>query len=852
MPFTADPHSGHLYMTVETLEGNTMANLLCIDGPIIALRLFSVNPDRVRTVLSLGEGRPLRMRYAADNDTVTVTARELASHARSRASVSRLVFAPVPEDERITEGVSSNRDLRMTVPVDDFWLTVEGRADTMIMAGSFPIVELTSETSRSPDEVDPRFYPQLLAEGMLLAHMAAEEKEAAAATVRLTFTRARSAAFRSFDLTADRDRLRAAVASLIARVLPFVRLTRERNGEGRARLQAMRFPYDSPREAQRDFLVEAFRTVRTGGRLLVSAPTGTGKTMAALYPAMKGLALGDCDKIFYLTAKTVTGRAAAAAFRELNLQAPETRCVMIHAKERTCPRRSPGGRPRCGGCPLNGTLDGVPLAQRRDEALAALLQDGRCYEEEILCRYAERYRLCPYELSLDVSEWCDLVVCDYNYVFDEKVRFRRYFGAAPLISKPVFLVDEAHNLPDRARDTYSFTLFLSRLGATETDDPELRDRLEDLAAEVRRLGGLCSMEERLSETDGEPVRVGFHLDSARPGGLIKPLEDLSERCRKLLKPGIPEDAEDRLAELLGDCRKALNVLERFDGHFRLLVERYDEEVTVRLLCLDPSGPLKRMLEPAHAAIFFSATLTPLPYFMDILGCPDGRTLDLPSPFISDNLCVAAADYISTRFQDRDGTAAAVASAIAAMTEAKCGHYIAYFPSYRFLKKVGRLLVRRLPDVKIVVQHQEMSLRDRSRFLEAFENASPGESMLGLCVLGGSFSEGIDLQGDRLIGAAVVGIGLSGLSSESQLLEEYFESTREGGREYAYVYPGINRVLQAAGRVIRSEEDRGVVLLIDDRYADPGIRRLFPDHWHHLKYVGDEDSLRAVLDRFWKE
>lgn len=795
------------------------------------------------------------MRYDRERKTVLLPAAELATYARRRGSLEAINFtpaldAPVPD----ASGIGTAVDFSLTEQYDSFSVTVSGTADTVITRGAAAILEVAEER-RQIDSATPFSSPALFAKGVVLAHLAAAERGYLAVTVRQTFTKRNTAKYKSFDLTLDREELRRMFASLMSRAVPFARLIAYREEEGTRQIEALKFPYKTPREAQKDFLIENFRTLRRGGRLLVSAPTGTGKTMAALYPAVKALATGDADKIFYLTAKTVTGIAALNAVREMAASAPALKCIPIYAKERFCPVRLRGGEAHCYDCPLAGTVEGISYEERRDNALPELLREGSVFEPAMVNYFAEKYQVCPYEFSLDASVYCDVIVCDYNYAFDPALRFRRYFGDEPLCEKPVFLVDEAHNLPDRAREMYSSALSLSTLGKYEearaaflpTDD-ELRDALAGAALAVRSLESLA-VGEKLYDESGEEHEVAYGVSRDVPEALRAPLETLLDLSRRRLFSHASPEAADLAGAIYADAKKMLLSIARFGKEFRVFVEKTPEDTSVRLLCLDPGPTLSDMLSRARGAVFFSATLSPLPYFQDLLGCSGGKTLDLPSPYEEENLCIAVADYISTRLADRGFTAESVAEAIAAMVEAKDGHYLAYFPSYKFLKAVGRILVGRLPGVKLVIQRREMSIAERDRFLAEF-NTVKGETVLGLCVLGGIFSEGIDLRGDRLIGAAVVGTGLGGLSSEGNLLEEYFEETREGGKEYAYVYPGINRVLQAAGRVIRDENDRGVVLLIDDRYDDPTLRKLLPAHWREMKFVGNDASISALFRRFW--
>ena len=287
----------------------------------------------------------------------------------------------------------------------------------------------------------------------------------------------------------------------------------------------------------------------------------------------------------------------------------------------------------------------------------------------------------------------------------------------------------------------------------------------------------------------------------------------------------------------------------FDERFCFFAEKTGEQVNVDLLCLDPSDIIRRMNTAAKAVIQFSATLSPMEYYKTVSGTPNAAELDLASPYDRENLCLVAYDSVSTRFGDRKNSAYEVAEAIAEAISVKEGNYLVYFSSYSYMKTVFRHFAPMMPEATLVMQKAGMSYKERERFLSVFGDRRY-RNVVGFCVLGGMFSEGIDLTGEKLIGAVIVGTGMPGLSAKRNIMMEYYDSTMEKGREFAYIFPGMNKVLQAAGRVIRSEEDRGMVLLIDDRYGEPGTRLLFPEHWRHLRYTGDPRSLRHILAEFW--
>ena len=415
-------------------------------------------------------------------------------------------------------------------------------------------------------------------------------------------------------------------------------------------------------------------------------------------------------------------------------------------------------------------------------------------------------------------------------------------------------MDEAHNLPDRARSMYSAQIsdedFFAVYARVDADaDPELETALGGWLMTLRRLGKLCR-ENRNKNEDGS--ENGYYLNRA-------PLENFNESTVQLrrsldafLRRSPAHPLADALTDLSARLRRYTGLAELFDAHFLTTVELLQDRVTVQIFCLDPSGVLNTCLHRARAAILFSATLTPLDYFADILGAGKGaELLELPSPYDPERLCVTVVPSVDARMEERARSYKKIANMIAATVSARAGNYMVYFPSYDYLEHVLEVFAARYPKVTCIVQQRNMSQREREEFLARFQ-ADEGRLRVGFCVLGGSFSEGVDLPGSRLIGVLVVGTGIPGLSNERNILREHFENTRERGYDYAYTYPGMNRVLQAAGRVIRGEDDRGVVVLLDARYAQEPYLHLYPRHWQGMVSAGDAASLARRLQLFWQK
>lgn len=789
----------------------------------------------------------MKFLYSAEHDCAVMNTEQLSCFARTKTR--RIIpeeISVLPRDGRFGVPLSSRTECDgVSVEVSDVCDVVYSGA-----------IQLIREKRRNRSSISPAQIAQMC----IFGHLYCESTGENSVRMIITFT-SPDKENESLYFDADGDFLRLAFNSLISRAIPFCRVICE-HGRGLSDFAAAPFPYHSIREGQRDFINDAYRAIKQGKRLVVSAPTGIGKTVSALYPAVRSVGSGLCDKIFCLCAKNETGKAFFDASRNLSRYIPQLRAIFITSKERVCPYRGLGySSRRCRlGCNLVSTM-GTSYEVRRDEALLALLSEHRVFSTELIEKFAAEHTVCPYELSLDLSEYCDIVVCDYNYVFDFSIRFKRYFNEVH--ENYVFLIDEAHNLPKRGRDTYSAVI-------SDSICQTLRESISEgvkmckentgenadikLCAEVEsKINGLSEVFGKIlnytaleAELEGDEVH-GFYKSSSVPTELSMSLGELSFALSKLITElGMIPRSLERADSLI---RKFISVCDLFDEHYTFFAENTGKQLNISLVCLDPSYLLDRAMSCARSTVIFSATLSPEDYFADVCGCADAHILSLDSPFDPENLCLVCVDSVKTTLAERRKSAAEVAELITAVIEAKRGNYLVYFPSYDYLKRVYKLFIHMAEDVNAICQTSGMDRNERKVFLSNFEHENP-MTTVGFCVLGGMFSEGIDLAGDALIGAVIVGNGMGSITSEQNILREYYDSTRENGMEYAYIYPGFNNVMQAAGRVIRSENDRGVVVLIDERYSDPNIQRLFPKYWNHMKFTSDSYTLSELCERFW--
>lgn len=678
---------------------------------------------------------------------------------------------------------------------------------------------------------------------VVAAYLAAMKSDAKKMTFCLTLSHG-AHDIRTVEKTMTREELTAAVARLVDLFVPFASLVAERTLVRVPACRALSFPYPVMREQQHAFMTEMLRAVKAHGALLAEAPTGTGKTMAALYPALKAFGAGYAERIFYFTSKNTTAAAALSAAVRLS-DAAQIRAVHITAKERLCPVRS--------GEPYKCTPSVCPRAgghyKRLADAICDIVTAHRVIGEKEILAYAEKYNLCPYEFAMDLTDYSDLIVCDCNYLIDETAYFRRYFSGEPHANY-LFLFDEAHNLPDRAKDAYSATLSLSAVQKfCEACAGEKHPVLDAANALALKIESFRAQAMENSQTDARGRTYGFAALPSFDKTLAELVQTFLHACERYFHAPSYGVLPRTLHELYAAVRKFSVALSIFDAQFVGTVEIRGGELILQVLCLDPSGQLKKKLKHGAASVFFSATLSPLDYYATLFGVPKAQKLKLDSPYDRSNLAVCILDKISVRYQVRSQNAAAVAQAIFAVANARRGNYMVYFPSYAYLKEVLAAFTAAYPTVATAVQSRDMRSSERRAFLDAF-SAENTETLVGFCVLGGIYAEGIDLVGERLVGSVIVGVGMIMPTNESEILAAYCEEKYEAGKEYAYIYPGFNKVLQAAGRVIRTERDRGVIVFIDERYAEEPYRSLLPRQYRHAKLCGEPRALSAVLHRFW--
>jgi DNA excision repair protein ERCC-2 len=730
------------------------------------------------------------------------------------------------------EGYEAEYPVHLEIAQPDFVLNIGGRIDGVLRTGDGVMVEEIKSTLRPLPDVEAESSPVHWGQAQCYAYMLASQEQLDRVVVQLTYVHLESGKVLSLVRQATFVELAVFFDDLLDRYLRWLRRLSQWMELRHRSLDQLAFPFDSYRPGQREMAVEVFRTIRDGRQLLVQAATGIGKTMAVIYPALKALGQNLVPKVVFLTARTTGRLAAEAALRTLAQRGMRLKWVTVTAKEKICFNAEPTCMPEL--CSYaRGHYD------RLNAALEAVFEQD-AFDRETIERTAREHRLCPFEFSLELVLWADCVIGDYNYAFDPTATLKRLFGEEA--GTHAVLVDEAHNLPDRAREMFSAQLakapILALRRALKEPLPSLYRALGRVHSAMTALGRQC----RESE-------AGVWTDRSAPGELIARLQTFLGAAERWLRRNQQTPFRQELLHFYFDGLRFVRTAEQYSPAYATIVENRGKQIQVKLFCMDPSEPLRECWRRCRAAVLFSATLTPADYFQAILGCPaDMGRLDLASPFPAENLAVFTGTHISTLYRERATSCAEVSQAIVSLVTQRQGHYLLFFPSYDYLAMIHRRFVDDCPPIETLVQTPEMAEGERAAFLSRFAE-EVCRTLVGFAVMGGIFGEGIDLKGERLTGAVIVGVGLPGIGPERELLRDYYDQAHGRGFEFAYQYPGINRVLQAAGRVIRSETDRGVVLLIDRRYGQQRYRALLPATWR-IQPLTSEPDFRQQMSLFW--
>ncbi len=711
--------------------------------------------------------------------------------------------------------------------------TVEGRADGMFEENDMTVIDEIKTTTAPMEAITEEFNMAHWAQGQCYAYFYCVKNNAEKAAVRLTYFQVDEEEIVRFQKEYTFAQLEEIYVGFLqsyekwAAFMAGWKTTRDNS------INELDFPFDSYRKGQRELAVSVYKAIIGGNNFFCQAPTGIGKTMSTIYPAMKAMAEGHEEKVFYLTAKTITRTAAQDALHFMQQKGLRAKHVTITAKDKVCFLDERNCNPDA--CPYaKGYFDRV------NDVVLAELQSKNTFTRQVIEEIAKENMLCPFELALDFSLWCDVVICDYNYLFDPEAMLQRFFSEST--RQYVFLIDEAHNLPDRVRAMYSASVskkeILAVKKAVGTKEKKYTQALNKVNTALLDIRKECEEKDVTFLVEETPRKEHITLLRA----LLKEYERYLEKYKNNLEEGV--------LETYFSLRFFLKIAELYGESYATFYEANRYDVTMKLLCLDPAAFVQAAFEKGYAAVLFSATFSPLPFYMEVLGNDEeAKKASFLSPFKQENLALLVESSISTKYKDRAFTLEEVADSIAAFAGVKKGNYIVYFPSYKYMEQVLEVFETLHADMPVTCQQRNSSEEERENFLKQFDD--PAKNVLAFCVMGGMFAEGVDLVGDKLQGCCIIGVGLPQINPEIELIKRHYDEKNNNGYAYAYRYPGMNKVLQAAGRVIRTEQDKGVVLLIDSRFGTREYRSLFPLHWNHAKRVHGTGEIKEAIETFWE-
>lgn len=734
--------------------------------------------------------------------------------------------------------------LSYTFETEDYNIVVEGRADGIIdEPGEIPTIDEIKGTYKDLDKLKKPM-PLHLEQAQCYAYMYAVLTEKSFMRVQMTYCNLDTEEIKYFTYDYTFEELEEWFTNLVLEYKKWTDFVHAWKLLRQATIKKMQFPF-MYREGQRELVTGVYQTIYHQKKLFIEAPTGVGKTISTVFPALKAIGENRADKLFYLTAKTITRTVADDTLELLRQQGLRCKSVILTAKEKICFCDKPECNPIA--CPYaKGHFDRV------NDALFDLISREDRFSREIIEEYARKHNVCPFEMSLDLSLFSDAVICDYNYLFDPHVYLKRFFsqGAG---KEYLFLIDEAHNLVERGREMYSATLvkedFMALKKQIKTIDKVLEKRLEK-----------CNKILLAHKRECESYQIEDDIDI-----FIGALQSLSSRMEKFL-----EDHDENDHFVSADVREAVLDFYFEVSHFLMVYELVDEKYVIyssflesgsfalKLFCMDPSTNLKACMEKGKSSILFSATLLPIQYYKNLLGGVEADyEMYAKSVFAPEKRALYISRDATTKYTKRTQEGyEKIAAYIQEIVKNRQGNYMVFFPSYAFMKRVFEIYKKQFQDntmEECIMQSESMNEEEREAFIQRFatEEGRTERMLIGFCIMGGIFGEGIDLKNDSLIGAIIVGTGLPQVCFERDILMNYFNESGNNGFDYAYRYPGMNKVLQAAGRVIRTVDDIGIVALIDDRFLESAYQKMFPREWEHFEVV-EVGNVAKRVEKFWNE
>lgn len=735
---------------------------------------------------------------------------------------------------------------------EGYSILVEGRADGIIETADSILIDEIKGTYRDLFHIrEPEAVH--LAQARCYAYMYMQKGTWQEVTVRMTYCNLETEEKKYFENVYTREETEEWFLQLVAEYRKWADMEYQWGKDRDESIQKLEFPYPY-REGQKDLITYVYRTIYHEKKLFIEAPTGVGKTISTIFPAVKAMERGMGDKIFYLTAKTITRTVADQTFQLLREAGLKAKSVVLTAKEKICFIEHPDCNPVA--CPYaKGHLD------RINDALFDILTTCERYDRETIEMYAQKYQVCPFEFSLDISLFCDGIIGDYNYLFDPHVFLKRFFTEG-VKGNYIFLIDEAHNLLERGREMYSAVLIKEDFLKLKKAIMSLEEEEEYKRSILYKDGYAFAMIKALDRVNKAMLALKKECEGFRkvqnPDQVIRHVESLKEKME-----GYLEETEEVALPVRDEILDFYFIISHFMTICEIMDEKYvnyteiteQGEFYLKLFCVDPSNNLRNCMKRGRSTMLFSATFLPIQYYKSLLG---GEEEDYEvyanSIFDEEKRRILIGTDVTSKYTRRgESEYERICDYIYAIADRKKGNYMVFFPSYQFMESVHECFERKYgSDFECLQQGISMNEKEREEFLKRFEERAerdPEHSLVGFCILGGIFGEGIDLKSDSLIGAIIVGTGLPQVCNERELLKNYFDTEEQNGFDYAYRYPGMNKVLQAAGRVIRTEEDLGIIALLDERFQQASYRNTFPKEWEKLIKV-NVTTVGDIVETFW--
>lgn len=730
--------------------------------------------------------------------------------------------------------------LKKTVSMNDQDYVISGRADGIAMTDKSLLIEEIKTSDQSFEDISDNthdlYWGQVKVYGYLLLE---DEPDFDEVTLQLTYVQTNKEKITRTKEVFKRVELTKFFNEIIKEYEYWLTLRANLRRDRNDSIKQLPFPFPEFRTGQHEMAGAVYKTITLQKRLFVEAPTGTGKTISTMFPAIKAMGEDTIERLFYLTAKQSTRHVAEDTVELMEQDGLKIKCITLTAKDKI---RFPEEKDVA---PEDNPFM-VGYYDRLKPALKDLLTHEDLITRPVIEEYALKHTVDPFEFSLDTSLFCDIIICDYNYLFDPLVYLQRFFTEKNL--ENFFLIDEVHNLVSRSRDMYSAEItnagIFDLLKQARTIKTQASEDFQKQVKKIRR-------EFNKIEKDLQEEQLTEQVTPEPPEQMLRVLRKFTDFMTDWMQQQKPSDFLTSAQDFFFNCLTFVKIGNLYDESYQTRVVIENKHVTIKQLCLDPSGFLNQSLNMGSGAVLFSATLSPMEYYQNVLGGVDNSlAYQLPSPFPPKNQAILVTQYIRTTYRERENSESAIVASLYALISAKKGNYLFFFPSYGYLKQIKEAFEAVHPNVKTVSQETDMDNEARTAFLNQFQE-NPDETLVGFCVLGGIFSEGIDLRGDRLIGVAIVSVGLPGLSAENNLIRDYYDQDNGKGFAYAYQLPGMNNVLQAAGRLIRSSHDTGIILLLDQRFASRRYTELFPPHWQYYQKIRSIEQLSATINNFWQ-